>query len=77
MTFTPENLWLKDYYNSQISHRTKNFEECEATIKLALFPDSNNSSHLMMTSDQDMSGMTPPRFPTQVEHGDHQDTLRV
>jgi hypothetical protein len=52
MTFTPDNLWIKDYYNSQISHsRTRNYEECEATVKLALFPDSNNSSHLMMASD--------------------------
>ena len=76
MSFTNENLWLKDFYNSQISHRTRNFAECEAMVKLSMFPDQN-SSHLMLASDQDESGMIAPRFSTQFEAGDSRDTLRV
>jgi hypothetical protein len=69
MTFTTENIWLKDFYFSQISHRTRNFAECEATVKFSSSPDGN-SSHLGLPSDQNESGMTPPRFPSQLEKED-------
>lgn len=68
--FTSENIWLKDYYLSKIRGELRPATESEGHVKLRVVLDSNNSSHLIIASEQDESGMTPPRFQTDFDDSD-------
>lgn len=72
MIYSPENLWLKDYYISKIRGELRPSTEVEGHVKLRVVLDSN-SSHLIIASEHDESGMTPPRFK---EDFDDSDALR-
>ena len=61
MNFSPENLWLKDYYISRIRSDVRTSSEYEGIVKRIRI-DGEQSSHLCAPSDHDESGMTPPRF---------------
>lgn len=67
--FTNETLWLKDYYLSKIRGELRQPSECEGQVKLRVVLDSN-SSHLLIASEQDESGMTPPRFQADFDDSD-------
>ena len=67
--FTNESLWLKDYYLSKIRGELRQPSECEGQVKLRVVLDSN-SSHLLIASEQDESGMTPPRFQADFDDSD-------
>ena len=62
MSFTPENIWLKDFYLSKIRVEVRQSVEHEGFMKRKTLADSNHSSHLYMRSDNDESGTTPRRF---------------
>lgn len=63
MSFTPENIWLKDFYLSKIRVEIRQSIEHEGFMKRKTQTDINQSSHLYMRSDDnDESGTTPPRF---------------
>jgi hypothetical protein len=61
ISYSAENLWLKDYYISKIRGELRPSTEVEGHVKLRVVLDSN-SSHLIIASEHDESGMTPPRF---------------
>lgn len=61
LNFSNENLWMKDYYLSKIRSEIRLPQETEGHVKLRVVLDSS-SSHLIVASEQDESGMTPPRF---------------
>ena len=61
MNFSPENLWLKDYYLSRIRNEIRASPENEGILRRRKV-DGEQSSHLCIPSDHDESGMTPPRF---------------
>ena len=61
MSFSPENLWLKDFYISKIRSEVRQSAEHEGMVRRRTYNDTS-SSHLCMRSDHDESGTTPPRF---------------
>ena len=61
MNFTPQNLWLKDFYLSRVRTEVRTVAENEGIIRKRAFAD-NNSSHLCYQTEHDESGTTPPRF---------------
>ena len=61
MTFSSENLWLRDYYSSRISLSLRSTGEQEGVVRRQTYADSS-SSHLCLHSEADESGATPPRF---------------
>ena len=69
MAFTTENLWLKDYYLSKVKGEIRQTSECEGHVRLRVIFD-NNSSHLCIATEQDESGMTPPRFQADFDDSD-------
>ena len=76
MHFSPENLWLKDYYISRIRSDVRQSSEYEGVVKRMRI-DGEQSSHLCAPSDHDESGMTPPRFQTEVLNDDDVHLRRV
>lgn len=54
-------MWLKDFYISKIRGEMRPSSETEGHVKLRMIFD-NNSSHLYIATENDESGMTPPRF---------------
>ena len=76
MNFSSVNLWLKDYYISRIRSDVRNSSEYEGIIKRVRI-DGEQSSHLCAPSDHDESGMTPPRFQTEVLNDDDVHLRRV
>ena len=76
MSFSTENMWLKDYYLSKIRLAVRQPTDNEGGVRLRLILD-NNSSHLYVASFQDESGMTPPRFQAELlDNEDPHFTLR-
>lgn len=69
MSFTSENMWLKDYYISKIRSELRPIAETEGHVKLRMIFD-NNSSHLCIATEHDESGMTPPRFQADFDDSD-------
>ena len=68
MTFKPESIWLKDYYVSRVALEVKEgINEGIVRIKV----NDTNSSHLYIASDQDDSGLTPPRFHADMDEDMH------
>ena len=68
MTFRPESIWLKDYYISRVALEVKEgINEGIVRIKV----NDTNSSHLYIASDQDDSGLTPPRFHADMDEDMH------
>ena len=63
LSFTAENLWLKDFFLSKIRSEVRQSAEHEGMVRRKTYNDSH-SSHLCMRSDHDESGTTPPRFLT-------------
>lgn len=59
MTFSSENLWLKDYYISRVQQSVRLANEQEGLVRRRTYNDAS-SSHLCLRSDE--SGTTPPRF---------------
>ena len=76
MNFSSVNLWLKDYYISRIRSDVRSSSEYEGIIKRVRI-DGEQSSHLCAPSDHDESGMTPPRFQTEVLNDDDVHLRRV
>lgn len=69
INYTAENLWLKDYYISKIRGELRSASEVEGHVKLLVVLDSN-SSHLIIATEHDESGMTPPRFQADFDDSD-------
>ena len=61
LCFTPESLWLKDYYLSCIRQEVRPSEDHEGIVRRRTYNDGH-SSHLGNRSEHDESGTTPPRF---------------
>ena len=76
MTFAPETLWLKDYYLSRIRNEVRASAELEGIVRRRKVNDEQ-SSHLCLPSDPDESGMTPPRFQTEVLNDEDVHLRRV
>lgn len=63
-------MWLKDYYLSRINLEVRPATDQEGVVRIRV--GDNNSSHLYVASEQDDSGLTPPRFQADVEADMHE-----
>lgn len=64
LSFTAENLWMKDLYLSKIRNEVRQSNEHEGLVRRRNYNDGV-SSHLYLRSEHDESGTTPPRFLTE------------
>lgn len=76
MSFSLENLWLKDYYLSRIRNEVRASAEQEGIVRRRKVSEEQ-SSHLCLPSDPDESGMTPPRFQSEVLNDEDVHLRRV
>lgn len=62
MSFSAENLWLKDFYFSRVHQNVRPLAEQEGMVRRRTYNDAS-SSHLCLRSE-DESGANIPRFLT-------------
>lgn len=71
LKFTPENLWLKDYYISRIDQILRPASDIEGYM---VIKNANTTS--IHNNMGDESGLSPSRFQPDLENEDPNDTLR-
>lgn len=71
LKFTPENLWLKDYYISRVEQNVRSVNEIEGYMNVKSHHNTSLNNNL-----GDESGLSPARFQPDLENEDPNEALR-